>query len=61
MVLLNLATLKGAAAMQNILTFHYGAIEPMLLKLMKYANLKLTFHYGAIEPNEIAESIIKKG
>ena len=32
------------------LTFHYGAIEPILIVLKMYLFNSLTFHYGAIEP-----------
>ena len=34
----------------NLLTFHYGAIEPVLYMIESFTGLPLTFHYGAIEP-----------
>ena len=35
------------------LTFHYGAIEPILYNFIKSLPIQLTFHYGAIEPEKV--------
>ena len=50
MVLLNPLAGNGYGARQDKLTFHYGAIEPILLNPSATMLVTLTFHYGAIEP-----------
>ena len=50
MVLLNLTKINALDLSAMKLTFHYGAIEPILIVLKMYLFNSLTFHYGAIEP-----------
>ena len=50
MVLLNLIIKSIYSALDSLLTFHYGAIEPILLNPSATMLVTLTFHYGAIEP-----------
>ena len=53
MVLLNPLPLKSVSLNIVILTFHYGAIEPLYDATYRVKQLQLTFHYGAIEPLEL--------
>ena len=50
MVLLNHSNVNPTSDLLTSLTFHYGAIEPLVVNGYGARQDKLTFHYGAIEP-----------
>ena len=56
MVLLNLLNESITLTFNKWLTFHYGAIEPIILLTFLLGVSVLTFHYGAIEPRDMLKA-----